>query len=104
MACPYFAAFHVTRAFLPALTASAASDSTGVAGAHGGGSGGGHVLNVTSAAGYSAWKGSASYGAARWAMRGFSDFLRCEVTAISVLCSREASGWKVVFNSNRQTF
>ncbi len=60
MAVPYFAAFYVTRAFLPAMLRR----------------GSGHIVNLSSPICYLAWPGAAAYGAARWAMRGFTMHLR----------------------------
>lgn len=63
MASPYFAAFHVTRAFLPAMLAR----------------GSGHIVNISSPAAYFPIRGAAAYSAARWAMRGFSEALRADL-------------------------
>ncbi|MCA9940538.1 MAG: SDR family NAD(P)-dependent oxidoreductase [Anaerolineales bacterium] len=63
MAAPYFAAFNITRAFLPAMLQRDA----------------GHILNVTSVASYAAWPGATGYIAARFAMRGFSEGLRADL-------------------------
>jgi short-subunit dehydrogenase len=63
MAVPYLAAFHVTRAFLPAMLGRRR----------------GHIVNVTSPAAYLPWPGATAYSAARWAMRGFSTALRADL-------------------------
>ena len=63
MAAPYFAAFNVTHAFLPAMLARQS----------------GHILNVTSVASYAAWPGATGYTAARWALRGFTLGLRADL-------------------------
>lgn len=63
MAMPYFAAFYVTRAFLPAMRAR----------------GSGHLAYVNSPASLVAWPGAAAYTAARWALRGFVEALRAEL-------------------------
>ncbi len=68
MAAPYFAAFYATRAFLPGMLAR----------------GSGHVVNVTSPAGYAAWPGATGYVAARWAMRGFTEALRADLRGAGV--------------------
>lgn len=60
---PYFAAFFVTRAFLPDMLTR---DS-------------GHFVNVTSPSSIVAFPGSAAYAAARRAMHGFSQALRADV-------------------------
>mmetsp|Transcript_22196 Transcript_22196/g.28982 ORF Transcript_22196/g.28982 Transcript_22196/m.28982 type:complete len:456 (-) Transcript_22196:176-1543(-) len=67
IACPYLAAFNVTRAFLPSFY-DAKKVGADV-----------HIMNVTSVAAYTSWKGSATYGSARWAVRGFTEYTRCEV-------------------------
>jgi short-subunit dehydrogenase len=63
MAVPYFAAFHVTRAFVPELLARNE----------------GRVVNLTSAAAFAPWPGSVAYATARWAMRGFTEALRADL-------------------------
>ncbi len=64
MSVPYLSAFAITHAFLPKLI----EKKSGV------------IVNMTSAAAYMVWPGAASYIAARWAMRGFTDALRSELT------------------------
>lgn len=75
MAAPYFAAFYLTRAFLPDMLRR----------------GTGHVLNVTSPVCFFAWPGASAYGAARWAMRGFTELLRADVAGtrlhVSLVCA-----------------
>jgi short-subunit dehydrogenase len=68
MAVPYFAAFVMTRAFVPAMLDRNA----------------GHVVNVTSAAAYVPWPGSTAYATARWAMRGFSESLATDLHGTGV--------------------
>jgi short-subunit dehydrogenase len=70
MASPYFGAFYITRAFLPAMRQR---DS-------------GHIVNLTSPAGFVAWPNATAYTVARWAMRGFHEALRADLhkTRISV--------------------
>ncbi|ABU57253.1 SDR family NAD(P)-dependent oxidoreductase [Roseiflexus castenholzii] len=63
MAMPYFAAFSITRAFLPSMRAR----------------GRGHLAYVNSPASLVAWPGAAAYTAARWALRGFVEALRAEL-------------------------
>jgi short-subunit dehydrogenase len=63
MAVPYFAAFHVTRAFIPDLLTQNE----------------GHIVNLTSAAAIAPWPGAVAYATARWAMRGFSEALRADL-------------------------
>lgn len=64
MACPYAAAYNITHALLPLILKAKRSASEGTSGKEGSA----HVLNVTSAAAFTAWRGAASYGAARWAV------------------------------------
>lgn len=63
MASPYFGAFNMTRAFLPAMRRRNA----------------GHIVNVTSPAGFVAWPNATAYTVARWAMRGFHESLRADL-------------------------
>ena len=63
MAVPYFAAFYVTRAFLPAMLRR----------------GSGQIVNVNSPASLVAWPGATAYTAARWALRGFTEALRADL-------------------------
>lgn len=70
MAAPYFAAFNVTRTFLPDMMKR----------------GTGCIANITSPASRIVWPGATAYTAARWAMRGFTKALRADLahTNISV--------------------
>lgn len=63
MAVPYFAAFHVTRAFIPDLLTMNE----------------GQIVNLTSAAAVTPWPGSVAYATARWAIRGFTQALRADL-------------------------
>ncbi|KTG28678.1 SDR family NAD(P)-dependent oxidoreductase [Haloferax profundi] len=63
MAAPYFAAFDVTRTFVPHLLARNE----------------GHIVNLTSAAAMAPWPGSVAYATARWAMRGFTEALQADL-------------------------
>lgn len=71
MAAPYFAAFHATRVFLPAMAARRS----------------GMIVNINSPAAWMPWPGATGYTAARWAMRGFTAALRADLmgTGIQVL-------------------
>jgi uncharacterized protein len=71
MATPYFAAFYVTRAFLPAMLERRR----------------GYIVNVNSPVAWITWPGASAYAAARWAMRGFTAALRADLhgTGIQVL-------------------
>ena len=68
MAAPYFAAFFVTRAFLPGMLQRNS----------------GYVVNMTSAASRLAWPGATAYIAARWAMHGFTEGLRADLTGTNI--------------------
>ena len=59
MACPYFGAFYITRVFLPAMRQRNS----------------GHIVNLTSPAGFVAWPSGTAYTVTRWAMRGFHESL-----------------------------
>lgn len=63
MAMPYFAAFYITRALLPAMRRR----------------GRGRLVYVNSPAALLAWPGAAGYTAARWALRGFAEALAAEL-------------------------
>jgi short-subunit dehydrogenase len=63
MDCPYTGAVMLTRALAPAMIAR----------------GSGHILNVTSLASLGGFRGAVTYGPARWAMRGFSEYLRADL-------------------------
>jgi short-subunit dehydrogenase len=76
MAVPYFAAFFITRAFLPQMLQRKS----------------GHIVNVTSAGAFQAIPGAAAYTAARWAMRGFSEALSAELHGTGIGVSLYASG------------
>ncbi len=60
---PYLSSLYVTRAFMDDMLER---DS-------------GHIVNVTSAASCFAWPGATGYTAARWAVRGFSEALSCDL-------------------------
>ncbi len=70
MTLPYFAAFDVTRAFIPDML----KRNTG------------HIVNISSVASRVVWPGATAYTAARWAVRGFSEALRSDLygTGIAV--------------------
>ncbi|MCB1487111.1 MAG: SDR family NAD(P)-dependent oxidoreductase [Bauldia sp.] len=68
MELPYLAAFQVTRAFLPDMTAR----------------GSGLVAFVTSPASWIVWPNAAAYVAARHALKGFAEALRSEVRGTGV--------------------
>lgn len=68
MALPYFAAFNITRAFLPEMLQRRS----------------GHIVNVTSGAAYRAVPGAAAYNAACWAMRGFTESLHADLSGTGI--------------------
>jgi short-subunit dehydrogenase len=68
MASPYFAAFFLTRQFLPAMLKRNS----------------GYIVNMTSLAGHMAWPGATAYTAARWAMRGFTEALRADLAGTNI--------------------
>lgn len=63
MGAPYFAAFFITRALLPAMLARRR----------------GWIVNVNSPAARIVWPGAAGYVATRWAMQGFTEALRADL-------------------------
>jgi short-subunit dehydrogenase len=86
MAAPYFAAFYVTRAFLPAMLDSRS----------------GYIVNVTSPAAWFTWPGADGYIAARWAVRGFTQALRAETrgTGVKVMLLAPAKVSSNYFEAN----
>jgi short-subunit dehydrogenase len=68
MAAPYFAAFFITRAFLPDMLER---DS-------------GTIINMTSVASRLVWPGATAYTAARWAMRGFAEALGADLSGTHI--------------------
>lgn len=68
MAVPYFAAVFLTRAFLPGMLARNS----------------GLIVNVTSLASYIVWPGAVAYTAARWALRGFTEALRADLSGTNI--------------------
>jgi short-subunit dehydrogenase len=68
MAVPYFAAFCVTHAFLPAMIRRRS----------------GHIVSVSSVASHFVWPGATAYTAARWAVRGFTEALRADLKGTGV--------------------
>lgn len=63
MAAPYFAAFFITRAFLPDMLRR----NQGV------------IVNINSPAARMPWPGATAYAAARWALFGFTEALRADL-------------------------
>jgi short-subunit dehydrogenase len=73
-ALPYLAAFQMTHAVLPDMLRRNT----------------GYIINVTSPICYFPWPGASAYGAARWAMRGFTELLGMDLVGtgvkVSLLC------------------
>jgi NADP-dependent 3-hydroxy acid dehydrogenase YdfG len=67
-ACPYLGATYITHALAPAMIERRS----------------GHVLNVTSAASLTGFRAAVTYGTARWAMRGFSQYLRADLDEVHI--------------------
>lgn len=63
MEVPYFAAFNLTRSFLPEMLKRNS----------------GHIVNISSVSSRFVWPGATAYHAARWAMKGFSNALRADL-------------------------
>lgn len=63
MRVPTFAAFFVTKAFLPSMLQN----------------GGGRILNVNTPVALSPWPGALGYATARYALRGFSEALQADL-------------------------
>jgi short-subunit dehydrogenase len=76
MAVPYFAAFFITRAFLPDMLKRNS----------------GHIVNITSVASRIVWPGATAYITARWAMRGFTEALRADLHGTAIGVTLIASG------------
>jgi short-subunit dehydrogenase len=68
MAVPYFASFAMTRALLPGMLAR----------------GSGHIVNTTSIVAFVPIPGAVAYGAARWAVRAFSEMLALDLRATGI--------------------
>jgi NADP-dependent 3-hydroxy acid dehydrogenase YdfG len=76
MAVPYFATFYVTRAFLPDMLRRNT----------------GHIVNVSSVGSRFVWPGATAYLAARWAVRGFTEALRADLTGTGIGVTLYESG------------
>ncbi|MBV8282541.1 MAG: SDR family NAD(P)-dependent oxidoreductase [Candidatus Eremiobacteraeota bacterium] len=68
MALPYFAAFYLTRAFLPGMLERRS----------------GRIVNIGSPAAFAPWPGATAYAAARWALRGLSEALRADLRGTGI--------------------
>lgn len=64
MAAPYFAMFNTTHAFLSGMLKRNS----------------GHIVNISSVGSRFVWPGATAYLAARWAVRGFTEALRADLT------------------------
>lgn len=76
MAVPYFAAFFVTRAFLPEMLERNS----------------GHIVNASSVGSRFVWPGATAYLAARWAVRGFTEALRADLYGTGIGVTLYESG------------
>ena len=76
MAVPYFAAFNVTHAFLPAILKRNS----------------GHFVFISSVGSRFVWPGATAYIAARWAVRGFSEALRADLDGTGIGVTLYESG------------
>lgn len=76
MAVPAFAAFYVTKAFLPAMIERRS----------------GHITNVNGPGAYAPWPGSTGYAMARWALRGFTEALRADLHGTGIGVSNVVMG------------
>lgn len=76
MAVPYFAAFYVTRAFLPDMLKRNS----------------GHIVNISSVGSRFVWPGATAYLAARWAVRGFTEALRADLYGTDIGVTLYESG------------
>lgn len=76
MAVPYFAAFNVTHAFLPAMLKRNS----------------GHIVNISSVGSRFVWPGATAYLAARWAVRGFTEALRADLDSTGIGVTLYESG------------
>ncbi len=84
MAVPYFGAFYITKAFLPEMIERNS----------------GHIINMTSYAGFIAFSGATAYIAARTAMIGFHNALAADLhhtgikTSLAYFAKVESDYWK----------
>lgn len=76
MALPYFAAFFVTRAFMPGMLRRNS----------------GHIVNMSSVGSRFVWPGATAYLAARWAVRGFTEALRADLRGTGIGVTLYESG------------
>lgn len=77
MDLPYFAAFNLTRAFLPGMLARNS----------------GHIVNMSSVASRFTWPGATAYTAARWAVRGLTEALRSDLYGTNINVTLYESGY-----------
>ena len=76
MRAPYFAAFNVTHAFLPAMLAR----------------GSGVIITINSPAGFLTWPSTVGYTAARAALRGFHEALAHDLVGTGVTACHAVFG------------
>lgn len=71
MAINFFGTVHMTKAVIPSMLAA----------------GSGHIVNISSVAGFLGVFGYTAYGASKFAVRGFSDALRAELKPLGIQVS-----------------
>ena len=76
MAVPAFAAFYVTKAFLPSMVER----------------GSGQITNVNGPGAYAPWPGSTAYAMSRWALRGFTEVLRADLHGTGIRVTNVVMG------------
>lgn len=76
MGAPFFAAAHVTGAFLSGMIAR----------------GSGRILHMGSPASYQPWPGSTAYATSRWALRGLHESLRADLGGTGVTSTHVVFG------------
>ncbi len=67
----FFGALHVIRAVVPGMIARQS----------------GHIVNISSGAGFVGWYGYSAYGSAKFALRGLSEYLRTEMKPFGIKVS-----------------
>ncbi|GAM25004.1 hypothetical protein SAMD00019534_081790 [Acytostelium subglobosum LB1] len=68
MALPYFAAFNMTREFVPRMIANNS----------------GYIINVNSPVSYQPWPGCVGYACSRFAMKGFTEALKADFRGTNI--------------------
>ena len=76
MEVPYFAAFNLTRSFLPQMLKRNS----------------GQIVNISSVSSRFVWPGATAYHAARWAVKGFTEALRSDLYKTNIGVTLYESG------------